>query len=201
MHSFHNIAEKKKADALANEPDVKCGVCSERCNGTIHTCHGEFVHAWCLDEEDHRTCKKCLVKSVDTTGSRDETPCSTDENGCASFIWDGQTSSLAGGVDIIGEMLTPLDEKEFDTVCDAASSRLMNSNSRSELVLLTDLIKLHFKERLIVKLDGKLETHMTMVEGLSQSTEFRLGFLAFQRGVKAVASARPFPCILTGNHR
>ena len=183
MHSFHNIVEKKKDDALASEPDVLCGVCSERCNGTIHTCHGVFVHGYCLDEIDHKTCKKCMLKFGGKAIDDTKTPSSSDENGGMSFKWDGHTTSPAKGVDIIGLNASALDGKELATVFDAAASRLMNSNSRSELILICDLIQYHVKDRVIIKLDEKPESHADIVEGLRHSTVFRLGFLPFQREV------------------
>ena len=201
--------QKKEMDALEMEADIPCGVCGVRCNGTTHTCHGEQVHGYCLDESDHRTCKKCIANgdSNVATVPRDilQTPCSSNsDNDHASFIWTGQTSAppecKKEEVNIINYRV--LEEKEFVCMTDVAVRRLKNPSDKNEMALLCDLIGHHFKDVVIAELDSKLlETHMQKVDCLSQSSEFRRGFLSFQRSVKSVADARPFPCIVTGRNR
>ena len=203
------LVQKKEEGALANEADIPCGVCGMRCNGTIHTCHGEQVHGYCLDESDHRTCKKCIAScdSNVATVSRDilEISCSSNsDNDPASFVWTGQTSAPSEcnkeEVNIINYRV--LEEKEFVRMTEVAIRRLKNPSDRSNMALLCDLIGHHFKDVVIAELDSKLfETHIQKVECLSQSPEFRRGFLSFQRSVKSVADARPFPCIIVGRNR
>jgi hypothetical protein len=204
--------QKKEEDALANEADISCGVCGMRCNGTIHTCHGEQVHGYCLDESDHRTCKKCIAScdsnvATVATVSRDilAISCSSNsDNDPTSFVWTGQTSAPSEcnkeEVNIINYRV--LEEKEFVRMTEVAIRRLKNPSDRSDMALLCDLIGHHFKDVVIAELDNKLfETHIQKVESLSQSPEFRRGFLSFQRSVKSVADARPFPCIIIGRNR
>lgn len=203
--------QKKEEDALANEADIACGVCGFRCNGTVHSCHGELVHGYCLDESDHRTCKKCKngdrskCDSSAATVSHAATGSSNSDNDPPSFLWTGQTSASSQcnkeeTTHIIEYRV--LEEKQFTEMTDLAIRRLRNPADKSDMALICDLIGLHFKDFVIAELDSEsIETHMLKVDCLSQSSEFRRGFLWFQRSVKSVADARPFPCIIIGRNR
>ena len=102
-------------------------------------------------------------------------------------------------LDIISTKI--LEEKEFLGITEVAARRLKNPADRSEFILIRDLIAHHFKDSVVAESDQKSEMHIQKVEDLSQSQEFRQGFLSFQRSVKAAQHARPFPCIVIGRSR
>ena len=203
--------QKKEEDTLANEPDIPCGVCGVRCNGTVHLCHGEHVHGYCLDESDHRTCKKCKngdrskCDSSAASVSNAATRSSNSDNDPPSFLWTGQTSASSQfSKEDVTQIIEyrVLEEKQFTEMTDLAIRRLKNPADKSDMAFIRDLIGHHFKGSVIAQLDSEsIETHMLKVDCLSQSSEFRRGFLWFQRSVKSVADARPFPCIIVGRNR
>lgn len=135
---LHNYSAEKDKDTLANESDILCGACGERCNGTTHTC------------------KKCIDgcnSIVATDNSKSDTPRRLN------FSWNGQQESASSECSTMLDIIITkvLEEKEFLGITNnVAARRLKNPADRCELILIRDLIGHHFKERVVAESDKKI---------------------------------------------